>query len=316
MIQYIGRRLAWAVVVLAAVGVATFVLAYIAPADPARAIAGRNASAESVERIRVALGLHLSLPEQLLGYFGRLLHGDLGHSFKKDRAVLDLIVARLPATILLSLAGLTVALAVGIPTGIRAAAHPGSRADRIATVLMAALIAAPSFWLGYVLLYVLAFLPSTRLGMDLFPLGGTSLLDPRYLFLPAVTLGLGVAGLYARVTRTAMLEELGRDYVRTARAKGAGERRTVWRHAFRNALPPILTQIGLDLGFFLGGVVVIEQVFGWNGIGKLAIDAVSSEDLPVLMGTVLFATFCIVIANLVVDVIYGIVDPRVRFTGR
>jgi peptide/nickel transport system permease protein len=176
------------------------------------------------------------------------------------------------------------------------------------------LIAAPSFWVGYVLLFSLAFLPTVKLGIEAFPIGGYKAFDLRYLALPAITLGLGGAAYYARIARTAMLDELALDYVRTARAKGASERRTAWRHAFRNAMPPLLSQIGLDLGFFLGGVVVIEGVFSWPGIGKLAIDAITAEDVPMLMGTVLFATLCIVAANLLVDVLIAVVDPRVRLT--
>jgi peptide/nickel transport system permease protein len=179
---------------------------------------------------------------------------------------------------------------------------------------MSLLIAAPTFWLGYVVLYLFAFLPATRLGIDVFPIGEYRPLDLRYLALPAVTLGLGGAGYYARITRTAMLDELGLDYVTTARAKGAREARVLVRHALRTALTPILSQAGLDIGFFLGGVVVIESVFSWPGIGRLAVDAIPSEDLPLLMGTVLFATLVIVASNLAVDIIQARMDPRIAHT--
>ena len=149
--------------------------------------------------------------------------------------------------------------------------------------------------------------------VDIFPIGGYKPFDLRYLFLPALTLGFGGAAYYTRLTRVTMIEELSRDYVRTARAKGLRRPSVLWRHAFRNAFGPILTQIGLDLGFFLGGVVVVEQIFNWPGIGKLAVDSILTADVPLIMGTVLFGTLCIVIANLVVDVVQVVVDPRIRF---
>ena len=313
---FLVRRLAWAAVVLGAVGVITFVLAYVAPGDPARSIVGRNASAETVEQVRRALGLDRPFLEQLLGYFGRVIQGDFGHSYKKDQDVLDLILNHFPATAQLAVAGLTISILIGVPLGIRAASRPGGWGDRLGTTLTALLIAVPAFWLGYIVLYVFAFLPAVRLNFDLFPIGQYKPFDLRYLALPALTVGLTGAAYYARITRTAILDQLSHDYIRTARAKGAGERRVVWRHALRNAVPPLMTQVGLDLGFFLGGVVVVEQVFSWPGIGRLAVEAVPSEDMPVLMGTVLFATLCIVVANLAVDVLYAFVDPRVRLSGR
>ncbi|HEY3335742.1 MAG TPA: ABC transporter permease [Candidatus Limnocylindrales bacterium] len=315
MIPFLARRLAWTLLVLVAIGLITFLLTFVAPGDPARAIAGRNASAESVERIRHALGLDQSILAQLAGYVGRIAHGDFGHSFKKDADVLPYIVARLPATIQLAVGGLVVALVLGIPIGMHSARHPRGRVDRVGGLLTSALVAAPSFWVGYMLLFAFAFLPAARLGIELFPIGQYRPLDLRYLALPALTLGLGGAAYYARITRTAMLDELGLDYIRTARSQGFAERRIAWHHALRNAIPPILAQAGLDLGFFLGGVVVIEAVFSWPGIGKLAVDAVTAEDLPMLMGTVLFASLCVVLANLAVEVLIAFVDPRVRLDG-
>jgi peptide/nickel transport system permease protein len=314
MFAYLIRRLLWGVSVLVAVGVLTFLLTYVVPADPARSIAGRSASAADVDRIRHALGLDGSVLEQLAAYFWRVLHGDFGHSFKRDADVLGLILDHFPATLQLAAAGLAVSMAVGIPLGVRAAAHPRGVGDRLSTILMSLLVAAPAFWVGYVVLYLFAFLPATRLGIDVFPIGQYKPFDLRYLALPALTLGLGGAGYYARITRTAMLDELGLDYVTTARAKGARETRVLVRHALRTALTPILSQAGLDIGFFLGGVVVIENVFSWPGIGRLAIEAIPSEDLPLLMGTVLFATLMIVASNLAVDVVQARMDPRIGHT--
>ena len=311
MIGYIVRRVLWGVTVLLAVGCLTFVLAHVAPGDPARAIAGRNASAEAVDAIRVALGLDRPLPAQMVDYLGGVLRLDLGTSYRLNRPVLDVVLERVPATAELAIAGLGIALLIGLPLGMYSARHPGGRVDRLGIVLTSFLVAAPAFWVGYMLLYTLAFQPAVRWGLAIFPIGGYEPWDLRYLALPALTLGVGLAAYYARLMRTAMLDELHHDYVRTARSKGLTERRVAWRHAFNNALPPVLMQIGLDLGLLLGGVVIIEAVFSWRGIGRLAIDAVTQEDLPLLLGTVLFATLCIVVVNLVVDIAVALIDPRI-----
>jgi len=313
VLGYIARRLVWGVGVLIAVGIVTFILIYILPADPARVIAGPRASADAVARISHQLGLDQPLPVQLATYLGRALTGDLGHSFSQNQDVLPLILSRFPATLELALAGLFVELGIGIPLGLLAATHRDSVYDRGATILSIVLVSAPSFWIGLLLIHYLGFLPHQLAGIDVFPIGGYKPLDLRYLILPALTLGFAGAAYYTRLTRVTMIDELHADYVRTARAKGLIERTVTRRHAFRNAVGPILTQIGLDLGFFLGGVVVVEQIFGWPGVGKLAVDAIRTADVPLIMGTVLFATLCIVLANLFVDVLAAMLDPRIRF---
>ena len=313
MIRYITRRLLWAVAVLVSVGAVTFVLVYVLPADPARVIAGPRASADAVARISHQLGLDQPLLAQLSAYVGRALRGDLGHSFSQNLDVLPLILQRFPATLQLALAGLLIELAIGIPLGLLAATRRNSVFDRGSTILSIILVSAPSFWVGLLLIHYLGFLPHTVLGIDVFPIGGYKPLDLRYLLLPALTVGFAGAAYYTRLTRVTMLDELHKDYVRTARAKGLPESRVNWKHAFRNAVGPILTQVGLDLGFFLGGVVVVEQIFGWPGIGKLAVDSIRTADVPLIMGTVLFATLCIVLANLFVDVANAVVDPRIRY---
>jgi peptide/nickel transport system permease protein len=312
MIRYVARRLMWGLVVLVSVGAVTFVLVYILPADPARAIAGPRASADAVARISHQLGLDQPLLVQLGAYVGRAIRGDLGHSFSQNTDVLPLILQRFPATLQLALAGLFIELVIGVPLGLLAATRRGSFADRGATIVSIILVSAPSFWVGLLLIHYLGFLPHTVLGVDVFPIGGYKALDIRYLFLPALTVGFAGAAYYTRLTRVTMLEELHRDYVRTARAKGLPERSVNWKHAFRNAVGPIITQVGLDLGFFLGGVVVVEQIFSWPGIGKLAVDSIRTADVPLIMGTVLFATLCIVLANLLVDVLNALIDPRIR----
>ena len=314
MIPYLVRRLLWGVLVMFCAGLFTFLLAYVAPGDPARSIVGPNATAQAVESIRHALGLDRPLFDQFVAYVGRLLQGDLGMSYQLNRPVLDIILERFPATFQLVLAGVSMALLIGIPLGIRSAMRPNGKADRFGIISTSIVVAMPAFWIGYVVIYFFAFQPAILWHLKIFPIGQYQPWDPRYLFLPALTLALGLAAYYARLTRTTLLEELHQDYVRTARAKGLTDFQAAWRHGFRNALPPILTQLGLDLGLLLGGVVVIEQVFSWPGIGTLAINSVTSEDLPMLMGTVLFATFCIVIVNLITDVAIVLLDPRARLT--
>ena len=302
----------WGLVVLVSVGTVTFVLVYVLPADPARVIAGPRASADAVARIGHQLGLDQPLFVQLGAYVSRAIRGDLGHSFSQNMDVLPLILQRFPATLQLALAGLFIELIIGIPLGLLAATHRDSFADRGATIISIILVSAPSFWVGLLLIHYLGFLPHQLLGVDVFPIGGYKPFDLRYLFLPALTVGFAGAAYYTRLTRVTMLEELHRDYVRTARAKGLPDRTVNWKHAFRNAVGPIITQVGLDLGFFLGGVVVVEQIFSWPGIGKLAVDSIRTADVPLIMGTVLFATLCIVLANLLVDVANALIDPRIR----
>jgi peptide/nickel transport system permease protein len=319
VITYIARRLGWAALVLFAVGTTAFLLTFVAPSDPAKSIAGRNASAEAVEAIRASLGLDRPAIEQLASYYAGLLTLDFGKSYQEGGLpVLDLILAKLPATVELAVAGIAISIIIGVPLGLTSARRPGGWADRLGALLGSLLVSIPSFLLGLVLLYVLAFRLNVDHGIKIFPIG-TSEWDPldiAALALPALALGLGGAAFYLRITRTTMLDELHHDYVRTARAKGAAERQVAWHHAFRNAMPPIITQAGLDLGFFLGGVVIIETVFSWPGIGQQAVKAITSEDLPMLMGTLLFATLCIVIVNLVVDIVYAYLDPRIGHWGQ
>lgn len=312
MIGYIAKRAAWGLVVLFAIAVVTFFLTAILPADPARMIAGPRASADDVARIRHQLGLDQPFLFRLVDFLSRAVRGDLGHSFSQDRDVLPLIFSRVPATAELALAGLAVELGIGLPLGVLAAVRRGTWIDRTAMVTVIVLVSAPSFWVGLLLLHYLAFVPLTTAKVDLFPMSGFKPLDIRYVVLPALTLGFSGAAYYVRLTRATMLDELHRDYVRTARSKGVGERTVEWRHAFRNAVGPILTQVGLDLGFFLGGVVVVESVFSWPGIGKLAFDSIRTADVPLILGTVLFGTFVIVLANLAVDVLAAVADPRIR----
>jgi peptide/nickel transport system permease protein len=309
----VARRLAWSAGVLLAVVVIVFVLTYVVPVDPARAVAGPHAPPEAVARIREALGLDHPVLSRLADYVGRLAGGDLGYSYARGTDVLPLILERLPATLQLAFAGLLVEVAIGLPLGVIGARRQGALAGRASTLASVILVAAPAFWVGYLLLYLVAFLPTVRLGIEILPVGGGYRpLDPRYLFLPALTLGLSGAGTCARLTAAALTDELGRDYVRTARAKGVSERVAAWRHAMRNAIGPVVSQLGLDLGFFVGGVVVVETVFSWPGIGRLAVEAIEANDVPLVMGTVLVGAVAIVGANILVDIAQAMLDPRLR----
>jgi peptide/nickel transport system permease protein len=305
MTGYIVRRLLWVVVILWGVSLLTFLVAYAVPADPARLYAGPKATAEAVHAIRHQMGLDRPIPVQYLDYVAHVLRGDFGYSFHMQSNVLPIILSHFPATAQLAVAGIVVELLIGLPLGVLAALNHNSWIDRLALLLSLLSIALPTFVVGVVLLVLLGFV------WPIFPLGGYG--DLSNLILPAVTLGLAGAGWYARTLRSTMLEVLGMDYVRTARAKGVARRRVTVRHVMRNALGPIITGLGLDLAYFLGGVLVIETVFGWPGVGLLSYEAIGYQDIPMIMGTVLFAALIIVTMNLIIDISYGFLDPRVRY---
>jgi peptide/nickel transport system permease protein len=303
---YVARRLLLAVGVIFGVSLITFILAFLVPADPARVYAGSNASAQTVANIRQQLGLNRPLPVQYLDYVGRALHGDFGTSYKLQTPVLSAIESRFPYTAALAAAGILVELLIGIPIGIVSAVRPRSWLDRGAMGFAMVGVAAPQFWLGLLLLYTFGYL------WPIFPLGLAQ--SPSSIVLPAITVGLSGGVWYARVLRSSMLETLGADYVRTARAKGLRGGMVVLRHALPNAITPIVTQIGLDMAYFLGGIVVVESVFGWPGVGQLAYQAIQNDDIPLIMGTVLFSAIAIVLINIVIDVLYAVLNPRVVYS--
>jgi peptide/nickel transport system permease protein len=307
MSAYLLRRLLGAFGVVFGVATISFVMVFLMPGDAARMYAGPRAPEETVQRIRVIWGLDQPLPVQYIRYLGRALQGDLGNSTRDNRPVLRAIIERLPATIQLALAGLLVELAIGVPLGIIAALRPGSLLDQLATLVSLIGISLPSFALGLVVLYIFGYL------IPLFPLGGYG--TPLHLVLPAVTLGIGGTAFYARVLRNNLLEVMGEDYIRTANAKGLRPRYVLIRHTLRNALLPTVTLAALDLALLLGGTVVIEAVFGWPGVGLQAFNAIRNQDTPMIMGTVLFASLSVVMLNLCVDLLYALLDPRVRLNG-
>jgi peptide/nickel transport system permease protein len=298
------RRLVQAALILLGVAAITFVLLYALPADPARMIAGRSATAQTVANIRHELGLDQPMLVQFWTYLHNLLSGNLGRSYAQKTDVWTLIVARLPATLTLMFAGIVVEVVLGLMLGTLAAVRRGGFVDR--AVMMASFVgvSAPQFVVALLLLYVFA----VTLGW--FPMSGYGTLA--HVVLPATTLGVLGAGWYARMVRSAMIDVLNQDYVRTARAKGLSSRRIVFRHALPNAILPIIAMIGIDIGQFMGGVVVVEAVYGWPGIGQLAWQAIQQVDIPIIMGVTLVSALAIVIGNLVADLIAPLIDPRIR----
>jgi peptide/nickel transport system permease protein len=319
MIRYVVRRTLWVVVLLFVVSLLTFVIFYLFPsADPAVLRAGRSPSPERVEEIRKLLGLDRPWPVQFLDYVKNLvLHFDLGYSFHNDIPVRQAIFERLPATASLAVGGLVVWLTAGVGVGVISATRRGTLLDRVAMGGALVAISAPVYWLGLVSLYLFA----SDIGvLKLFP-GQSSYVplteDPvrwfTSLLLPWFVLASTYAATYARLLRSSMIETLSQDYIRTARAKGLRERRVVMRHGLRAAITPIVTVAGLDLGVVLGGAILVESVFNIPGVGRQAFEAIQQADLPVIQGTVLFGAMFIVVANLVVDVLYAFLDPRVRY---
>jgi len=307
--RYLVRRLLWVVVVLFFVSIITFLLAFAVPGDPAKSIAGVHATPEVLERIRTELGLDKPVYEQYWIYLTNLLQGDMGFSYETQRPVATSIIERFPATVMVAMFGIFFELVIGIPVGMVSALKQYSFRDRLFTVLSLLGIAAPAFWLGMLFLYVFAY------QLQIFPLGGyEGWTAPLYGVLPGLTLGVGGAAWYSRMLRSSMLDILNADYVRAARAKGLPERTVVRRHILRNSWSPIITLLGLDFGWFLGGVLVIEVVFGIPGIGWQAWNAIQTQDLPMIMGTVLFAAVLVTISNLVVDIAYTWLDPRVKYS--
>jgi peptide/nickel transport system permease protein len=306
MVAFLVRRIGWAVIVLLVVSMITFLLGYLVPADPARVMAGPNAPQSVINLIRVQLGLNLPLYVQYARFLGHAVTGNFGHSYITEQAVLPAILQRFPYTAALAAAGVVVEVLVGMSLGLMSAVRRRSAWEGASVGVVLIGLAVPSFWLGLILLYLLGYVWSV------FPLGGAA--SPIAIVLPALALGIPGSAAYIRLTRSAMLEVLHDDFVRTARAKGVSETRVVVRHALRNALKPLVNQFGLDLGFYLGGVLIVEQVFGWPGIGTLAWQAILNDDLPMIMGTVMFSATLIVLANIAIDLLYVAVDPRVSLT--
>jgi peptide/nickel transport system permease protein len=301
---YVARRLLQSLLILLGISLVTFVLLYLVPADPARQIAGRSATAQTVENIREQLGLNLPFYQQYLRYLGDLLQGNFGRSYLQKTEVAELIWSRLPASLLLMAGAIACELAIGLTMGAIAALRRGTPVDNSLMVVSFVGVSAPQFVIGILLLYVFA------VRLEWFPIGGYGTFA--HLVLPSVTLGFLGAGWYSRMMRSSLIDVLGQDYIRTARAKGLKRAQILFVHAMPNAILPIIAMIGIDIGLFMSGIVVVESVFGWPGIGQLAWQAIQRIDIPIIMGVTMVSAFAIVIGNLLADLIAPLVDPRIK----
>ncbi len=305
ILRRIGLRFVLAIPALWLIVTMVFLLAHIVPGDPVQQMLGEGARVEDLNQLRHALGLDLPLPTQYARYLAGVFRGNLGESFRYQRPVSRVILEHYPATLELAFVALLACAAIGISAGVLAAHKRGQAEDRAVSVFTLLGLSVPNFALGPVLILVFSVI------LGWLPVSGRGGLS--HLVLPAITLGAALAAILTRMVRMAVIEELSSDYVRTARAKGLSESAVLFRHAFRNALIPILTILGLQFGTLLAGTIVTETIFSWPGIGRLAVTAIEARDYPLLQGCVLLIAVSYVLVNLLTDFVYLLVDPRVRF---
>jgi len=305
VVRFLARRLLLTIPVLIGVATLVFSLIHLVPGDPVQAMLGESASPQDVAQLRAKLGLDRPLLQQYASFAAGVLHGDLGTSLRTNQPVTGVILERMPATLELAVAAMLVAMLIAIPLGIIAAVRKGTAIDHGATTLALVGISMPTFWLGP----LLAIVFSVWLGW--FPVSGRGTFAN--LVLPAVTLGAPLSAMLARMTRASVLEELRELYVTAARARGVSEARAVLAHAFRNSLIPIVTVIGLQFGSVLTGAVITETIFAWPGVGRLLVQSISARDYPAVQGCILLIAVTYVSMNLLIDVLYGVLDPRIRY---
>ncbi len=305
MLRYIQQRLVAAGITLFGVTIIVFLMLHLLPGDPARVIAGLLATEEDVAHLRTQLGLNQPLIVQYGNFLGNLLHGNLGISARTSQPVLDEVLARLPATLQLALLSTAIASCFGIIGGVIAATHHNSIIDYLTSALTLFGSSMPAYWLGLMLIILFA------VNLQILPAAGNE--GPASFILPSLTLAAFSIALITRMTRSSMLEVLHQDYVRTARAKGIQERGVLFHHALKNALIPVITVIGLQFGTLLGGAVLTESVFGWPGVGQLLLNSISARDYPTVQGVVLVFSAMFILLNLVVDMLYAYLDPRIRY---
>lgn len=309
MYRYVIKRILMLLPVLLGVTFVVFFIMSLAPGDPATLILGDQASAEDIFEKREELGLNDPLPIQYLNYVKNLASGDFGISYKTGLPVSEMILARFPNTLILTLTGMTIALIIGISAGILSAKNQYSLIDNVTMVGALIGVSMPSFWLGLLLVLVfsvqLKWLPSSGMGNGFIPL-------VRSLVLPGITLGLSSASMIARMTRSTMLEVVRQDYIDTARSKGISDTAITFKHMLRNALIPIVTIVGLQFGMLLGGAVLAETVFAWPGLGRYMVESIRSRDIPAVLGVVVFMSMAFSVVNLMVDILYSYLDPRIK----
>lgn len=304
MHKFILKRLLLLVPVLLGVSLLVYAIMSFTPGDPAQLILGENAPAHAVEALREDMGLNDPFFVRYARFVGNAVTGDLGRSYTSGRDVFDEIFSRFPNTLILAALGVTIAVAIGIPIGIISATRQYSLIDSSSMIFALLGVSMPNFWLGLMLILVFA------VNLGWLPSGGYS--DWNSLILPAITLGTGSAAIITRMTRSSMLEVIRQDYIRTARAKGVAENVVINKHALKNALIPVITVIGLQFGYLLGGAVLTETVFSWPGVGRMMVDAIRQKDTPTVLGTVVFLATTFSLVNLFVDLLYGFVDPRIK----
>ena len=312
MARFILQRLLALVPLLLVVSLLVFAMVLLIPGDPAYQLAGEDATPEEVEAIREDLGLNDPVLVRYGRWLGRVVQGDLGTSLFSDQPVLEVILERLPVTLSLAAAAIVISLVVSIPAGLIAGTRPGTAADRVVTVGSSLGLAVPNFWLGLMLVLILAIRNPWFPATGYVPISESLLGWWQHIALPAFTLGFSAAAILTRQLRGAMVEVMEQDYVRTARAKGLPYRKVVGKHALKNAAIPMVTILGVQVNALLGGTIIVEQVFGMPGIGQLAVASVFTRDLPMIQGVVVMAVLVAVLVNLLVDISYGYFNPKVR----
>ena len=304
MLRYISTRLLYTIPVIWLVVSVVFMLIYLVPGDPIQQMLGEGASAADLQAARHAYGLHVPIGKQYVNYWKGVLHGDLGRSLRFDQPVSKLVLQRYPQTMQLTIASMLVALLISIPAGVRSARRRNRWDDRLLSFVSLLGLSFPNFALGPILILFFAIY------LGLLPVSGSG--SPAHLVLPAITMGGALAAILTRMVRTAMLEELSQDYIRTARAKGLPENIVVYKHALRNALVPVLTVVGLQFGALLAGAIVTETIFSWPGIGRLTIQAIGNRDYYVVEGCILMIGLTYVAVNFITDFFYSLANPRIR----
>ena len=305
MLKYIIRKLLLMIPVLIGLTIFIFLILHLAPGEPVDLIVGPNATPEVYENVKESLGLNKSLPTQYFIFLKNLLKGDLGRSILQNRPVSELILERFPVTFKLGILSLLLSFAIAVPIGVIAAINRNTYLDYLSMTGALIGISMPTFWFALVLLYFFAY----RLGW--FPISGYGTVQ--HLILPVITVGLTDAAVTARMVRSSMLEVIGQDYVRTARAKGVHENKVMGKHALKNALIPVITLLGMRVGWIFGGSVILETVFSIPGIGRLIVDGIFSRDYPVVQGSILVLAASVLVGNLIADILYAVVDPRIKY---
>jgi len=306
MIVFLRRRLLGLISVLFGVITIVFLIIHLVPGDPARIMLGESALPSDVEALRESLGLNRPLIVQYFDFFAKLFQGDLGRSFNTGQPVLSAIIERFPATLILTVASMFFAIIIAVPIGIITAAKRNTVVDNLGMIFSLIGVSMPAFWLGPILILIF----SVKLGI--LPVSGSGSI--KHLLLPSFSLGFALAAIISRMTRASMIEVLNQDYIRTARAIGVSEKIILLKHALRNAIIPVVTIVGLQFGALLGGVIIIEIIFSWPGIGQLLIPAIMRRDYPLVQGCILFIAVIYIFVNLIVDIIYAYMDPRIKYS--